>query len=90
MSVISSNVDQGDTRFWKAIDDPKGDDSNPPSKVISIPIALKEEENQSEFHFPKGVTIAVNKIGEGDFLPQDIEAVKAYNCLVARVIDIAA
>jgi len=89
MSVISSNVDQGDTRFWKPIDDPKGNEEDPAKKIVSIPIAMMEE-TMVEFSFPKGVTIAVNKVDDGDFLQQDIEAAKVYNCLVARVIEFAA
>lgn len=89
MSVICSSVDQGDTRFWKPIDDPRGNEDNPAHKVVAIPIAMVEE-NVLDFEMPKGVTIAVNRVGGGEFARQDIEAAKAYNCLVARVIELAA
>lgn len=88
-AVIASSVDKGDTRFWKPVDDPLGCEDDPPEKVVAVPIAVKTGAKQQAFSHPRGVVVAVNKIGGGDFSLKDIEAVKAYNCLAARMIDIS-
>jgi len=89
LSTIYSNV-IGDPRFWKPIDDPKGDESDPPTRAVSIPIVKRVEENSQENVLPKGVVIAINKEGQRNFSTHDVSIVKAYNNLVTRVIDIAA
>ena len=88
MSTIYSDV-SGDHRFWKPIDDPKGTEKDRARKIVSIPIALKQVENQQIISVAKGVSIAINRILPGDFLIQDIKVAKSYNNLVARVINIA-
>ena len=85
MSTINSNIEKGDTRFWSVLDDPKGDEDNPPGRIVAIPIQLKEQGS----NLARGVIVAVKKIDSGEFLISDVEAAKSYNNLAARIIDIA-
>ena len=71
------------------MDDPNGNEINPPKEIVAIPILVNNEKEKSQFLFPRGVVVAVKEIGKGQFLREDIDAVKSYNSLVAKIIDIA-
>ena len=87
--MISSTV-YNDRRFWKPIDDPKGDESDPAQMIMCLPIIEKKKEGQIVEPLPKGIITAINKIGKNSFSLYDIAAIKSYNNFLSKVIEIAA
>ena len=71
------------------MDDPNGENLDPVNSIISIPIIARKEFDKPN-PTPKGVIVSINKIGGGDFSIEDISNVKAYNSLVAKVIEVVA
>jgi len=82
-------MNKGDARYWKIVDDPEGNEDDPPDRIVAIPMLVKLLGKQQAFSFPRGVVVAINRVEGGDFGVTDIEVVKAYNCLAARIIDIS-
>ena len=94
-AIITQNV-RDDARFCEAIDDPKGNSGEPANRVLALPIMGRDDHENPQFKLPKGmrkkhilgVIVAINKEGEQDFGSEDIENIKLYNCLAAKMIDI--
>ena len=84
--MISTTIEIESSRFWKPTDDPQGTEADPAKTIICMPIVSLTDGAPIQ----KGVTIAINRDEAGEFELQDIEAGRAYNSILARIIDLAA
>ena len=87
VSIIYSTIGDSDIRFNKAIDDPKGDETNTAKKVLAVPIIESQEDGKHAFALPKGVIVIVNKKDNGEFDSDDIDNIKSYCTLVSKALE---
>eukprot|EP00831_Metopus_contortus_P058563 TRINITY_DN50695_c0_g2_i1.p2 TRINITY_DN50695_c0_g2~~TRINITY_DN50695_c0_g2_i1.p2 ORF type:complete len:231 (+),score=37.52 TRINITY_DN50695_c0_g2_i1:135-827(+) len=86
LTAIMTNNVKSEYRFYKKTDDPEGIEA---SKILAVPFISSEDKFvKEEFLFPRGVAVAINKKGEKEFTPDDIENLTQYCALAAKVFDL--
>ncbi len=87
LSAIMCQSAKDDARFYPPVDDPRAGAATPAARVLAVPIMGREDKENPQFKLPRGVVVAVNKAGGQEFTQEDVENVKIYNCLAAKIIE---